>query len=220
MHVCHHTDKVYISSMVAILFYTESVTLGLISNNKNTLESFKCLIRKYSSPCYRATKIFPLDSSLSFISTPLIVLLIDKIEMTLPTLDSDVGSQLCLNHQRWPPPSGAKGTFRAFEMNGSVTEERVGDTATDRPALRVPSSRRADALFVALSLVSSSTRILLQHDTLHRNLTRKFVSVGPRFFRSRAASPFETTRVTVNVSCQSPEECETRSKKIRRIIPE
>ncbi|KOX78337.1 Wiskott-Aldrich syndrome protein family member 2 [Melipona quadrifasciata] len=40
--------------------------------------------------------------------------------MTLPTLDSDIGSQLCLNHQRWPPSSGAKGTFCAFEMNGKI----------------------------------------------------------------------------------------------------
>lgn len=93
--------------------------------------------------------------------------------MTLPTLDSDVGSQLCLNHQRWPPPSGAKGTFCAFEMNGSVTEERVGDTATDRPALRVPSSRRADALFVAYSLVplpqESSYSMTLSTKTLLEN---------------------------------------------------
>lgn len=49
-----------------------------------------------------------------------------------------------------------KGAFGAFEMNGSVTEERVGDTTTGRPALCIPPSRRADALFVFLSFVSLS----------------------------------------------------------------
>lgn len=40
MHVYCHTDEGYeILSIVAILFYTESVTLGLISSDDNTLES-------------------------------------------------------------------------------------------------------------------------------------------------------------------------------------
>ncbi|CAK9796828.1 hypothetical protein ANTQUA_LOCUS918 [Anthophora quadrimaculata] len=42
--------------------------------------------------------------------------------------------------RRWLIRSATKGAIGAFELNGSVTEEWVGVTAADRPALRVPSS--------------------------------------------------------------------------------
>lgn len=78
-----------------------------------------------------------------------------KIETTLSTLGTGTyWFATTFKSLKMAAMSVRKGALGAFEMNGSVTEERVGDTTTGRPALCIPPSRRADALFVLLSFVS------------------------------------------------------------------
>lgn len=80
-----------------------------------------------------------------------------NIETTLSTLGTGTyWFAVTFKSLKMAAMSVRKGAFGAFEMNGSVTEERVGDTTTGRPALCIPPSRRADALFVFLSFVSLS----------------------------------------------------------------